>query len=131
MKYIALLLSLAVFSGCASSSMKARKEQREKVAQSSRFYCDFVNGEVYPDVEIALNLEMAKRCDSDKNFSITQYKTPSENVGMMFCCILASASRGQSAPAAVATPRAEAAKAAAKAEAPVADSKSETKDELD
>jgi hypothetical protein len=128
-KFIALLVSLTIFSGCASSSMKARKEQREKVSQTSRFYCDFVNGEVYPDVEIVLNLEMAKRCDSDKNFSISQYKTNSENVGMMYCCVMASAGRAQSAAAAVAAPKTEP-KPAAKSETPSAAAE-KTKDELD
>lgn len=128
MKYFAVLLSLALFSGCASSSMKARKEQREKVSQSSRFYCDFVNGEVYPDVEIALNLEMAKRCDSDRSFSISQYKTPSDNVGLMYCCVMSSSGRSQATPAAVAAPKAES-KPGVKSEAPSA--ADETKDELD
>lgn len=75
--------------GCASAKMKERKDQREKLIQTAHLYCDFVNGEVYQsDVEVALNLEMAKRCDSEKPFSISQYRTPSENQGLIFCCSL-------------------------------------------
>lgn len=79
-------LSMAFLAGCSSSKIKERREQRERVSQSARLYCDFINGEMYPDVEVALNLEMAKRCDSDKPFSITAYKTPAENPGIMYCC---------------------------------------------
>ncbi len=81
-----------LLSGCASSQMKARKEQRDRIVQSAKMYCDFVNGEIYPDVEVQLNLEMAKRCDANKNFSVTSYKTSNENVGVVFCCAMASGS---------------------------------------
>lgn len=77
--------------GCASSKMKERKEQREKMVQASHLYCDFINGEVYQsDVEVVLNLEMAKKCDSEKPFSVSQYRTPSENQGLIFCCSLSA-----------------------------------------
>ncbi len=79
-------LSMSLVVGCASSKMKERKEQREKVIQSSKFYCEFINGEVYEDVDVALNLEMAKRCDLEKPFSLTNYKTRSENPGVIYCC---------------------------------------------
>jgi len=82
-----LASSFLFLSGWASSAMKQRKDQREKVAQTSKLYCEFINGELFPDIDVALNLEMAKRCDSDKNFTITQYKTPSENMGVMYCCV--------------------------------------------
>ena len=89
---LVVICSLALFFvGCASSQMKQRKEAREKVSQTSKLYCDFVNGELYPDVEIVLNLEMAKKCDSEKSFSITQYKTSNENNGVMYCCALTGA----------------------------------------
>jgi hypothetical protein len=81
-----LLTAVTLLAGCASSQMKARKEQRDKAAQSSKIYCDFVNGELYPDVEVMLNLEMSKKCDSEKTFSISQYKTSNENNGIVFCC---------------------------------------------
>lgn len=87
------LFSLAVVSllvsGCASSATKQRKEQRDKVAQSSRLYCEFINGEIYNDIDVALNLEMAKRCDADKPYTLTQYRTPSENQGVLYCCTIA------------------------------------------
>jgi hypothetical protein len=77
---------IAFLSGCASSQIKARKEAREKAAQSGRLWCEFVNGEIFPDVDVALNIEMTKRCDPDKNFSVTSYRTPSENQGVIYCC---------------------------------------------
>lgn len=83
---IVLGVAMTFLSGCASSVLKARKEQREKAAQTSKLYCDFVNGEIYPDVEVMLNLEMAKRCDSERTFTITQYKTSNENMGVLYCC---------------------------------------------
>ena len=126
---LALVFSL---SGC-SSAMKQRKEQREKLAQSSKFYCDFVNGEVFTDVEVQLNLEMAKRCDPEKHFSVSSYKTPSENQGVLYCCSLS----GKGVAAAKADNKSEAkaeakpeAKAEPKAEAKKAD-KSEGGDELE
>lgn len=76
--------------GC-SSAQKARKEAREKISTSSGLYCDFVNGELFPaDVEVALNIEIAKKCDANKALSITQYKTPAENNGVVFCCSISS-----------------------------------------
>ena len=84
------IASTFVLGGCASSQMKQRKEQRDRIVQSSKLYCDFINGEIFPDVEVQLNLEMAKRCDSNKNFTVTNYKTSNENVGVIFCCAIAS-----------------------------------------
>jgi hypothetical protein len=81
-------MASALLAGCASSQMKVRKEQRDKAAQNSKLYCDFVNGDLFPDVEVMLNLEMAKRCDSEKTFTITQYKTTNENMGIVYCCSL-------------------------------------------
>lgn len=78
-----------LLAGCASSSQKTRKEQRDKVMQSSKIFCEFINGEQYPDIDVALNLQMAQRCDSEKSFSITNYKTPSEVPGVLFCCAIA------------------------------------------
>ncbi len=85
-RILLLVVSFIFVTGCASSQMKQRKEAREKISQSSKMYCDFVNGELFPDIEVVLNLEMAKKCDGEKNFSITQYKTSNENMGIMYCC---------------------------------------------
>ena len=73
--------------GCSSSQMKARKAERDKLSQSSRFYCEFINGEVFKDIDVAVNLEIAKKCDADKNFSITDYRL-GEDQGLMYCCLL-------------------------------------------
>lgn len=78
--------SFAFLTACGSSAVKARKEARDKAVQSSKMYCSFVNGEIFPDIDVALNIEMAGKCDSEKAFTIAPYKTPSENVGIIFCC---------------------------------------------
>ena len=96
------LLLLAVFSlaGCGSSAIKQRKEQRDKISQSSKLYCEFVNGEVYVnDIDVALNIEMGKRCDLDKPFTVTQYKTPSESQGLVYCCSMSAKASAQKAAA--------------------------------
>ena len=85
------LSSIALLSACGTSKIKERKEQRAKLAQSSKFYCEFIDGGVYPDVDVALNLEMAKRCDSDKPMTMTQFKSPSDSNGVIYCCSMASA----------------------------------------
>lgn len=79
-------LSLVFLAGCASNQQKARREQREKAIQNTRLYCEFLNGEQYPDIDVALNLAMAQKCDADKSMTITDYKSPSEIPGVMFCC---------------------------------------------
>ncbi len=87
-KWIILSVGCAFLSGCASSAMKNRKEQQVKLSQSSKLYCEFLSGSIYHDVDVVLNLEMAKRCDSDKTYTITQYKTQTEDNGIIYCCTL-------------------------------------------
>lgn len=81
-------LMLFVLSACGSSQIKARKELRDREAQESHLYCDFVNGETYPDVDVAVNLEMAKHCDSEGPLTISGYRSPSEAIGIVYCCRL-------------------------------------------
>jgi hypothetical protein len=78
---IALLLS-----GCASGKFKERQEQREKVSATSGMFCEFVSGDVFPDLDVELNLRMAQRCDSNKNFTLANYKNSSEQNGIIYCC---------------------------------------------
>lgn len=73
------------FSSC-SSAKKERIDQRDKLANSSGLFCDFVNGEQYSDVEVVLNLEMAKKCDGSKPFSVSHYRNASDVNGVVFCC---------------------------------------------
>ena len=80
------IIGLCFLAACTSGQIKARKAQRDQEAQSSKLYCDFVNGEQYPDVEVQVNLEIAKRCDSEKGITITGYRSPSEAVGIVYCC---------------------------------------------
>lgn len=77
---------LPLLTACSSSAVKQRKEQRDKVAQANKFYCEFMNSEQYPDIEVALNIEMAKRCDTTAQFQVFPYKTPTEVSGIMYCC---------------------------------------------
>ncbi|HEY1078937.1 MAG TPA: hypothetical protein VGE46_02535 [Bdellovibrio sp.] len=83
-----ILLSAAVLllSGCASGTFKARQEQREKLAHSSGMYCEFISGDLFPDVDVELSMQMARRCDSNKNYSITNYKNSSDQSGVIYCC---------------------------------------------
>ena len=79
-------LSCLYLSGCASGAFKARQEQREKMAASTGMYCEFVSGDLFPDLDVELSLSMAKRCDNSKTFSITNYKNASDEIGVVYCC---------------------------------------------
>jgi hypothetical protein len=81
---LGMLLVMAVV-GC-STAQKARRDEREKVAQSRGVYCDFVSESDFKDVDIELNLRMAKKCNVSKPFSISGYKRISENPGVLYCC---------------------------------------------
>lgn len=75
-----------MLSGCASGTFKARQEQREKMADSSGMFCEFVSGDLFPDLDVELSMQMARRCDSSKNFSISNYKNSSGQSGVIYCC---------------------------------------------
>lgn len=79
------LLLMVGLSGC-SSAKKARMQEREKLVHSKGVYCDFVSESDFNDVEIELNLRLAKKCDASKPFSISSYKRVSENPGVLYCC---------------------------------------------
>lgn len=108
MKLVTLfgMLGLLALSGCASSAYKQRMEQREKLASSSGLYCEWINGDKHSDIDVEINLQMSKRCDSSKPFSLTPYKNPSDQNGIMYCCAMAGSgepkvsSRKASGPAA-------------------------------
>lgn len=108
MKLVTLfgMLGLLALSGCASSAYKQRMEQREKLASSSGLYCEWINGDKHSDIDVEINLQMSKRCDSSKPFSLTPYKNPSDQNGIMYCCAMAgsgepkTSSRKASGPAA-------------------------------
>ena len=102
------MMGLLFLTGCASSAYKARMEQREKVANSAGLYCEWINGDKHSDIDVELNLQMGKRCDSSKPFTLTPYKNPSDQNGIVYCCAMtgaepkvqASSSRKSSGPAA-------------------------------
>ena len=46
-----LLLVVAGLGGCASSQQRVRKEQRDKLVQTAKLYCEFLNGEQFHDID--------------------------------------------------------------------------------
>lgn len=82
--------------GCSSGQSK-RKEQQLQVIKSSKIYCEFVNGENNQDADVVLNLQMGARCDYEKPYSITGYKTPADITGLMFCCGVAADKKSEKA----------------------------------
>ena len=85
----ATLTTAFAFTGC-SSAQKQREAQRKELAASSGLYCEFLSGDKYPDIDVALNVEMAKKCDSSKHYTITNFKNAAENYGIVYCCSLAN-----------------------------------------
>lgn len=79
------MLLVVVLGGC-SAAQKARREERDRVAQSKGLFCDFVSESDFKDVDIELNLRLAKKCNASKPFSISGYKRVSENPGVLYCC---------------------------------------------
>jgi outer membrane biosynthesis protein TonB len=77
-----------LLAGC-SSAQKARLAEREKVSAASGMYCEFISGDVHNDIDVELNLQIGKRCDANKPFTMTNYKNSSENYGVIYCCSLA------------------------------------------
>ena len=102
MKFLILVLLFAV--GCSSSSFKTRQEQREKLAISSGFSREFVNGDVFPDLDVELSLTMAKKCDPNKSMTMTQYRNASDQNGIVYCCNLLKKSSGSAPKKPVETP---------------------------
>jgi hypothetical protein len=96
------IIGFLFLTGCASSTYRARQEQREKMASSAGLYCEWVNGDKHSDIDVELNMQMAKRCDSAKPFTLTPYKNTSDQNGIMYCCAMAGAG---GAPATAATSR--------------------------
>jgi hypothetical protein len=102
-KLIGVLSVFAFVVGCSSASK--RKEARDKAAATTGLFCEFVNGEAGQDIDTALTLAMSQamgqKCDRDKNFSITNYRTPSDIGGIVYCCGLADGEKKAMAKASV------------------------------
>lgn len=96
--YLFLFL-VAILSGC-STAQKARLESRDRAAQQSGLYCDFVNEADFKDVDVELNLRLANKCTSNKPFSISGYKRFNESQGFMFCCNLKDGAMSSKGPVA-------------------------------
>lgn len=77
---------ILILSGCASGTFKARQEQRDKLAASTGMYCEFISGDLFPDLDVELSMQMAKRCDANKSFTVTNYKNSSSQNGVIYCC---------------------------------------------
>lgn len=84
------LTLISMFGACASTEKKQRQVVRDQVSASSKFYCEFLNGEKYTDIDIALNIAMGEKCDVSENFSVTGYRSISEIPGVIYCCNLKS-----------------------------------------
>lgn len=84
-KYLILIAGAMLLSSC-SSHYKKRQEMREKASAASGLYCEFLSGDLYTDLDVELNLQMAKRCEVDKGYSITNYKNASDQIGVIYCC---------------------------------------------
>ncbi len=85
-KNVFLFFCISILMAACGSKIKERKEQRDKMAATSKVYCEFINGEQFPDIDVAVNIEMAKKCDIEKPFSVTQYNTRSDSTGVLYCC---------------------------------------------
>lgn len=97
LRFIFLSVLALSFVGCASGKFKARQEQREKLAASTGMYCEFISGDLFPDLDVELSMSMGKRCDANKQFSITNYKNSSDQSGVIYCCSMAGAKRAAAA----------------------------------
>ena len=91
------LICAGSMAGCVSAKFKQRQMMRDKEAGTSGLYCEFVSGDEFPDVDVEINLRMNKRCDSNKNFSISGYKNSSEQYGLTYCCATKSGAFGAGA----------------------------------
>ena len=114
LSFVLTILSLLV--GCASGTFKARQEQREQLAVSTGMFCEFISGDLFPDLDVELSMRMAKRCDADKNFTITNHRNESGQNGVIYCCSTANspASRKAARPAAAPAPMTSAAPTSSK-----------------
>ncbi len=83
-----------------STALKQRQAERERVSQNSGLYCEFVNGDDHNDIDVEMNLQMAKKCDISKQFSFTNYKNASDIFGVIYCCNSAKKSAAVTTPAA-------------------------------
>ena len=99
---VGAVVATLLMTGCGS--MQKRQEERNKVAQSSGLYCEFVNGDANNDVDVEVNIQMSKKCDITKQFSMTSYKNASDIFGIVYCCHYQKAAAPTKAPASMAKP---------------------------
>ena len=90
MSIVCGLLLPVLFLGCGSAQKK-RLDLRDKLAASSGMYCEFVSGDIHDDIDVELNLQMARKCDGSKPLTMTNYKNSSENIGIIYCCSMKKA----------------------------------------
>jgi hypothetical protein len=73
---------------CASSDRRQRQVIRDQVVAGTKFYCEFLNGEKYTDIDVALNIAIGEKCELLRQVSITGYRSISEIPGVIYCCNL-------------------------------------------
>lgn len=86
--FLFTMIATVFFAGCSTAKLKARKDSRDRLAASTKMYCDFVNNDKFPDVEVQLSMEMGKKCEADKPFSISSMRTVNDTLGIVYCCNL-------------------------------------------
>lgn len=96
---VSAIVGALLMTGCGS--VQKRQEERNKVAQSSGLYCEFVNGDANNDVDVEVNIQMSKKCDISKQFSLTNYKNASDIFGIVYCCHYQKSGTGAKAPASI------------------------------
>jgi hypothetical protein len=74
-----------LLAGC-SSHYKKRQQQRDRVAAATGLFCEFVSGDEFTDIDVEINIRMAKKCDLEKPLNFTSYKNASDNFGIVYCC---------------------------------------------
>ncbi|GEM_PF-2614671 len=95
---IALVVGLIFTASCASTEKTQRRQARDKAVVNNQFYCEFLNGETYTDLDVMLNITMAEKCDVTQPFSVTNYQSISEIPGIMYCCSTKSKASAQVLP---------------------------------
>jgi hypothetical protein len=83
-----LILNIGLLGSCMSSARKERLSQQQQIMNQDKFYCEFLNGEKYTDIDVALNVAIGQKCDTHYQFSVTGYRSVSEIPGIVYCCSL-------------------------------------------
>jgi hypothetical protein len=86
--FIISFILMALGASCASPEKRQRQVTRDRIVSNNKFYCEFLNGEKYTDIDVALNIAMGEKCDVYQHFSVTGYRSISDIPGVIYCCSL-------------------------------------------